>query len=64
MSVPEVSGNELNISALVGRAQHLLKGLNAERCLRERRAAVEVTEEALLSTRTSNHQGTTLTSNI
>ena len=34
------------------------------RALFERRAAVEVTEEALLSTRTPNHQGTTLTSNI
>lgn len=34
MSVPQVSGNELNISVLVGRAQLLLKGLNAERCLR------------------------------
>lgn len=34
------------------------------RALFERRAAVEVTEEASLSTRTPNHQGTTLTSNI
>ena len=34
MSVPRVSVNELNISVLVGRAQLLLEGLNAERCLR------------------------------
>lgn len=63
MNVPQVSGNELNISVLVGRAQLSPERIEC-RALFERRAAVEVTEEALLSTRTSNHQGTTLTSNI
>lgn len=63
MSVPQVSRNELNISESVGRAQ-LPPERTECRALFERRAAPEVTEEALLSTRTWNHQGTAVTSNI
>lgn len=58
-----MSGNELNISELEGRAQLPPERIEC-RALFERGAAVEVTEEALLSTRTWNHQGTTVTSNI
>lgn len=43
MSVPQVSGNELNISELVGRAQLPSERIEC-RMLFERGAAVEVTE--------------------
>lgn len=53
MSVPRASGDELNISRLVGRAQLPWKDW------KQRRGSAEVTGEA-----PSNHQGNTLTSNI